>query len=123
MPNHTELNKHLAEKVMEWHITNDEPYPYDVYYYSNNDDGKMIMVVSNWNPSENIEQAFECAKELAKHSIVKIILNDESTICDIDFEKYYSFVRDDEYPPFESGSSMAISLACAKATKWKEYET
>ena len=118
------LKHHLATKVMGWKLVeDDEPYPFDSgRIYQSVDQGvKSTMFVSAWNPRGNIEQAMGCAKAIPDTTFVV-----ESLVVTWANEKPFGAAiraaeRIETLAVAQGDSeSEALSLACAKATGWKE---
>ncbi len=91
------LRKHLAEKVMDFAMS--EPTE------------REWCGLEEWKPDENIEQAFMCLHRFTKDE-PGIFLCEEESECRIG-NKGRAICDGDSLP-------MAISLACARATGWKE---
>ena len=108
------LNKHLAEKVMEWELQSSLTWPGEQNIYKDPKNDSFWLKASDWNPSENIEQAMMCIQTMDEWHI-------HNAAGLIDAWTYRSKMKvgrgftnkKDELP-------MAISLACAKATGYKE---
>jgi len=106
-----DINEHLANNVMGMYIDPKQPYPYDNWWFSN--DGLQYCHVDDWNPRENIEQAYMCALLLSKTMTINMVLDG--------LEPY---VVIPEKRIWEESDSLtnSLSLAMAKATGYLEPE-
>ena len=68
-----ELDKFMAEKVMEWHIDGEENGRLGESYYIKLDIDKVIyiMPVKDWHPTEDPGQALRCADKTGTWVIAK----------------------------------------------------
>ena len=108
------INEHLALKVMGWRedpAQNESGY-YQGYYKSDVIYGSPEIAAEDWKPTENLTQAFMC---LEKFDVVDITKSGDTNgrwCVTLNFNN-----RSDG---FDESLPKAISLACAKATGWKE---
>ena len=106
------LNEHLA-KAMGWveYQPNIGPGEYCIPDEKTKGlTGKVVMRVSDWNPSENIEQALMC---LDTFDEFRIDYHRKMYEVILPAQLYIGAGVDKSLP-------MAISLACAKATGWTD---
>ena len=105
------LKHHLATKIMNWTIMQ----PSGVIVFANNQ--RSGMKLPDWNPPENTEQAMMCLEKFTDQAILEL---DQEHVC-----KWGVNIRVSEHGMTNHHHdllSMAISLACAKATGWEDSE-
>ncbi len=102
------INEHLAVNVMGFIPTDLN----GLVFYSGID-----CLIDNWKPLENIEQAFMCLEKFTDWEITR------SSAVEDTYDEYEIYIptekRGKRYTSAEF-ITKAISLACAKATGWKE---
>ena len=105
------LNKHLAEKVLGLSLSiNGKVYA--------SADLITAILVKDFDPSENSEQAMMCLKQMSGFNIFH---HAKSTTYDVSIRAFDHKSRM-ESPVENKLLTMAISLACAKATGYSECE-
>ena len=107
------VREHLAIEVMGWHVAPSEPYPFDTYFYAD-EEGALIFGIGEWKPDENIEQAMGCLDTFPYSEIVRDGKNGFVARVVLNATGQYNFSVKNKI------RTMAISLVRAKATGWKE---
>jgi len=115
-----DINEHLAVNVMGWRkasvnlLTNAKPRFGDVIDCYSDDTGECKVLLKDWNPPENIEQAFMCYQSLIRKGYEGEI-NSRTNTHDV-----YLCKRNTGYSLKTSVDLCdALSSACAKATGWE----
>ena len=108
----SDLNKHLALKVMGWKSDS------RAGIYLNPKNSNWWQRVEDWNPTENIEQAMMCLETFALWEIQKfrrggyMVIIDRETLVD-GVAVFFKLRLDDKL-------SRCVSLCCAGFTEWEE---
>ena len=106
------LREHLAIEVMGYHLKKSDPHPTNPYFYYA--DHRMVCMDCLWKSDENIEQAMGCLDTNPNWTINKSAEVGTYVIC------VWGEGSRTKYWAGNEKLSLAISLACAKATGWKE---
>jgi len=107
------LNKHLAEKVMGW-ATSDCGTFYGIWIGSETFD--ETYTTEHWNPTENIEQSFMCLDTFKEGFEIFVEGDVKRVTVYFDEDSSCVYAREEA----NDSLSMAISLACAKATGYED---
>ena len=109
-----EINRKLAEKVMGWHLVCIDIG--DKWF----DDNNNIKIIGNWNPYENISQAFEVVERIEMRGYYFKLTH----WCELEVGFRWvwiaTFVSDSRDTIFEEKSETATEAICNAAIEASE---
>ena len=107
------LKEHLAVEVMGW-VRGKLTAPHSGTYYC---DSKNEKIWIDWDPIENIEQAFMLLDKFEQWGISCNLIDNGYFVSIIEWPKEG---RDQEWEAEDKSLPIAICLAVGKATGWKD---
>lgn len=113
------INEHLAINVMGWKKVKSKVtarYIGEPYLYVDDHGNTMYTYTADWNPTENIEQAFMCGRQMESYFVRYVSRWSNQFQAQI-MQKGLSYYEDSVFGKTDAST---LSQAIAKATGWEE---